>query len=221
MIVLHKKAKGYAGICLLLFLAILSCLYTFADGQAAWFSNIFFDKLVVFLLTPPFMVGLLLIEKSVTPVVLTRTKSRIYALLFQLIQQYFLAFVYLSVWFVLVILFSLLKFRGGITELNASDLLQWYFRFLFGFIILTNGAVLLKKSGVKALASASYILVYLFFALEILTVIPELDQQLGVEINLIFSWMFYDGAMGLAVMLILIVGLTAAILLVNKREDIF
>lgn len=73
----------------------------------------------------------------------------------------------------------------------------------------------------KALASASYILIYLFFALEILTIIPELDQQLGVEINLIFSWMFYDGAMPLVTMPILIAGLTAAILFVNQREDIF
>lgn len=146
MIVLHKRAKSYAGICLLLFLAILSCLYVFADGQTEWFSNIFFDKLVVFLLTPPFMVGLLLIEKSVMPVVVTRTKSRTYALLFQLIQQYFLAFVYLSVWFALLIFFSLFKFGGSITEVNVSDLLQWYFRFLFRFIILTDGAILLKKA---------------------------------------------------------------------------
>lgn len=221
MIVLHKKAKSYVGICLLLFLAILSCLFIFADGQTEWFSNIFFDKLVVFLLTPPFMVGLLLIEKSVMPVVVTRTKSRTYALLFQLIQQYFLAFVYLSVWFVLLIFFSLFKFGGSITEVNVSDLLQWYFRFLFGFIILADGAVLLKKSNIKALASASYVLIYLFFALEILTIIPELDQQVGVEINLVFSWMFYDGTMGLVVMPLLIMVLTGAILLLNQREDIF
>lgn len=85
MIIVHRKMMAYAGGCLLLFLSILSCLFLFADDKTAWFSNLFFDKLVVFLLTPPFLLGTLLIERTITPTVIIRTKNRTHALLLELV----------------------------------------------------------------------------------------------------------------------------------------
>ena len=191
MIVLHRKFLIYAGGCLSLFSAMLFCLTMFTDGQSTWFSNLFFDKLVVFLLTPPFLVGALLIDRSMMPVTIIRTKGRIHALILQLLQQYFLGFVYLTVWFILIIFFSLFKFGGVFSGADAIYLLSWYVRFLLGFLIMVNGSVILKKSNNKLMKSASYIMVYLIFVLEVLTIIPELDQQFGIEINLVFSWMFW------------------------------
>ena len=90
MIVVHKKMMAYAGGCLLLFLSILFCLLGFADDKTAWFSNLFFDKLVVFLLTPPFLLGTLLIERTITPTVIVRTKNRTHALLLELMPPNFI-----------------------------------------------------------------------------------------------------------------------------------
>lgn len=221
MIVLHKKMLGYAAGCLLLFLSILSCLFLFADGEAIWFSNLFFDKLVVFLLTPPFLLGTFLVEKTITPTVITRTKNRAHALLLELVQQYFLGFFYLTVWFILLVLFSLIKFGGIFSGEDAARILLWYVRFLLGFILMINCSVLLKKSNFKLFASASSMIVYLFFSVEVLAVVPELDKQLGIEINLVFSWMFYDGAGGLAVMFALWFVLTGGLLVVTKKEELF
>ena len=54
-----------------------------------------------------------------------------------------------------------------------------------------------------------------------LAVVPELDKQLGIEINLVFSWMFYDSAVGLAAMIALLLILTSGLLVAAKREELF
>ncbi len=221
MIVLHRKFLIYAGGCLSLFSAMLFCLTMFTDGQSTWFSNLFFDKLVVFLLTPPFLFGALLIDRSMMPVTIIRTKGRIPALILQLLQQYFLGFVYLTVWFILIIFFSLFKFGGVFSGADAIYLLSWYVRFLLGFLIMVNGSVILKKSKNKLMKSASYIMVYLIFVLEVLTIIPELDQQFGIEINLVFSWMFCNGTMWVIAMPVILIILTGTLLVVTQNEDIF
>lgn len=221
MIILTKRATIFAAGCFAFFFTILSCLFIYAVGVSTWFSNLFFDKLVVFLLTPPFMFGVLLIEKSITSVTVIRTKGRIHALLIQLIQQYLFGFLYLTIWFILLILFSLIKFGGIFTGSDAISILQWYFRFQLGFMILINVSALFKKSNIKLFTSASYILTYVLFALELLAVIPELDKQLGIEINLVFSWMFYDSAVGLAAMIALLLILTGGLLVAAKREELF
>ena len=200
MIIVHRKMMAYAGGCLLPFLSILSCLFLFADDKTAWFSNLFFDKLVVFLLTPPFLLGTLLLE---------------------LVQKYFLGFLYLTTWFILLVLFSLIKFGGIFSGGDAARILLWYIRFLLGFLIMINASALLKKSNIKLFTSASNVIVYLLFALEVIAVIPELDKQLGIEINLIFSWMFYDSTVGLAVMSALLLALTGGLFATAKREELF
>lgn len=212
---------AYAGGCLLLFLSILFCLFGFADDKTAWFSNLFFDKLVVFLLTPPFLLGTLLIERTITPAVIVRTKNRTHALLLELVQQYFLGFIYLTVWFILLVLFSLIKFGGIFSGEDAAQIFLWYIRFLMGFLLMINAAALLKRSNIKLFTSASSVIVYLFFALEVIAVIPELDKQLGLEINLIFSWMFYDGAVGLVAMSAWMFALTGGLFAAAKREELF
>ena len=221
MIIVHRKMMAYAGGCLLLFLSILSCLFLFADDKTAWFSNLFFDKLVVFLLTPPFLLGTLLIERTITPTVIIRTKNRTQALLLELVQKYFLGFLYLTTWFILLVLFSLIKFGGIFSSGDAARILLWYIRFLLGFLIMINFSALLKKSNIKLLTSASSVIVYLLFALEVIAVVPELDKQLGIEINLIFSWMFYDSTVGLAVMSALLLALTSGLFATTKREELF
>ena len=221
MIIVHKKMMAYAGGCLLLFLSILFCLFGFADDKTAWFSNLFFDKLVVFLLTPPFLLGTLLIERTITPAVIVRTKNRTHALLLELVQQYFLGFIYLTVWFILLVLFSLIKFGGIFSGEDAAQIFLWYIRFLMGFLLMINAAALLKRSNIKLFTSASSVIVYLFFALEVIAVIPELDKQLGLEINLIFSWMFYDGAVGLVAMSAWMFALTGGLFAAAKREELF
>ena len=221
MIILHKKMLGYAAGCLFLFFSILSCLCLVADGETSWFFILFFDKLVVFLLSLPFLLGTLFVERTITPTVITRTPNRIHALFLELVQQYFLGFIYLTVWFILLVLFSLMKFGGIFSGEDAVLILLWYVRFLLGFTIMANCSVLLKKSNIKLFASASSMIVYLFFAIEVLAVVPELDKQLGIEINLVFSWMFCDSAVGLAVMSALLLILTGGLLVAAKREELF
>lgn len=221
MIVLHRKMIPFAGVCLLLFLAILSGLYIFVSGQSMWFSNLFFDKLVVFLLTPPFILGILLIERSMAPALITRTKSRKHALQLQLVQQCIWGVVYLTIWFTLLITFSLIKFGGVFSNADAVCILSWYGRFLLGDLIIITGAALLKKSNIWLLKSGSYVLIYLLFALEVLAVIPELDQQLGIEIKLVFSWMFYESIASFAAMMLILVVLTGLLIIAMRREDIY
>lgn len=118
-------------------------------------------------------------------------------------------------------LFSLIKFGGIFSGGDAAQILLWYIRFLLGFLIMINASALLKKSNIKLFTSASNVIVYLFFALEVIAVIPELDKQLGIEINLIFSWMFYDSTVGLAVMSALLLTLTGGLFATAKREELF
>lgn len=127
----------------------------------------------------------------------------------------------MTTWFILLVLFSLIKFGGIFSGGDAAQILLWYIRFLLGFLIMINASALLKKSNIKLFTSASNVIVYLFFALEVIAVIPELDKQLGIEINLIFSWMFYDSTVGLAVMSALLLTLTGGLFATAKREELF
>ena len=221
MIVLHKKMISFAGVCLLLFLAILSGLCIFVNSQSLWFSNLFFDKLIVFLLIPPFMFGTILVEKSMTPTLIVRTKNRNHALHLQLIQQCVLGVVYLTIWFTLLITFSLIKFGGVVSNTDAVCILAWFGRLLLGYLIIIIGTALLKKSNIWLLKSAAYVLIYLLLTLEVLAVIPEMDQQFGIEINFVFSWMFYESVTSFAAMLVILVVLTGLLMIVVLKEDIY
>lgn len=217
-----KKFFLYAGGCLLLFVVILSCLFFYTNDEDVWFSNLFFDKLVVFLLTPPFMLGALLIDMTMTRATITRTKSRIHALRFQMLQQYVWGFVYLTAWFILLLFFSPAKFGGVFSGRDAVQIVSAYGRFLLGFWIMTDACVLLKKSNLRLLKSASYILVYAFYMLEVLSIVPELGRQLGTHVKLLFSWMFEDAtAWGLAVMAVFLMVACPCLAWAAKREDIF
>ena len=88
-------------------------------------------------------------------------------------------------------------------------------------MLMINAATLLRKSNIKLFTSTSSVIVYLFFALEVIAVIPELDKQLGLEINLIFSWMFYDGTVGLVAMSAWMLALTGGLFATAKREELF
>lgn len=223
MIILHKKLLPYAGACLLTFLGMMGCVWRFADNRPTWLGNLLQDKALVFLLTPMFLLGVHIISKTLTPMVILRTKSRRQALFLELIQQYFFCFVYWTVWFTLAMVFSLLKFgSNAFTPADALLFLGRYIRYLLGFGVMIDLVVLLKKSNIKTLASVSSILVYMFFALELISILPLLDKYTRFDdLRLIFAWMLYGGTAAPVVLGVFLLILTVVLAMAARREELF
>lgn len=223
MIILHKKLLPYATVCLLLFLGMMGCIWAYTSNKSIWMDNLFYDKPLVFLLAPMFLLGVQIINKTMASTIIIRTQSRLNALFLELIQQYFFCFVYWTVWFTLAMVFSLMKFgRNAFSSEDALLFLGHYIRYLLGFGVMIDLAVLLKKSSLKALASMSSILVFVFFALELLTILPLLDKFTRFDnIRLIFAWMLDGGTAAPVVLGIFLLILTVGLVMAARREELF
>lgn len=223
MIILHKKLLPYAGACLLTFLGMMGCVWRFADNRPTWLGNLFSDKALVFLLTPIFLAGVHLIGKTITPTIVTRTQSRLRGMLLELAQMYIFCLLYWTAWFTLAMVCTMAKLGGN--ALAKGDVLLFlgrYIRYLLGFGVMIDLVVLLKKSNIKALASVSSILVYMFFALELISILPLLDKYTRFDdLRLIFAWMLYGGTAAPVVLGVFLLILTVGLAMAARREELF
>lgn len=215
MILFSKKTVQLVPL-YLLYMIVVQCAalaaHSFQDTQFA--TQIFTDKVYCYLLVPPFMWGISMIDESMKKPCLVRMKSRIQALLHLLIQQYLFALLYLGVWFFLIPLFAHLVNE----TISIANLLSIYIRYLFGLFLFANLSELLKRMEIKAFRTIPFIVAYLILLLDI-QAIKVITNQIGITVKLVFSWTFYQ--LGIVILPVLFVVTFIALLCFNSRYDIF
>ena len=171
MILFSHKSKYFIWVGFLYFIFPLLCISFFADTQDLWFKNIFSDKTFVMLIMPAFVLGAVIIDSSISPVIMVRTKNKLHSFTLLRDQQYWFAIIYTIIWMLSIIFITQIIF-GKIYAISFWGLIREFARCICGFII--------------------FIVVYIFFTAEIFSIVPLLNKFFPINIYLIFSWLFRD-----------------------------
>lgn len=217
MIIFSKKSLRPIPLYLLYIAAILGTIWAARSlFQEQITTQIFADKVYCYLIVPPFVLGISLLDESIKKPCIIRMKSRLHALFCLLFQQYLFALLYLIIWFVLIILFA----HGANEQISVIDLFPQYIRYLLSMLIFVNLADLLKRLNIKALSTNPYIAAYILLLLDI-QAITVITNRYGRFVKLMFSWTFYHGFFGYVMLQIFFIATFAALLYRNRKYDIF
>jgi hypothetical protein len=202
----------------LLYIAAILCTIWAARSlfQEQLTTQIFADKVYCYLIVPPFVLGISLLDESIKKPCIIRMKSRLHSLFYLLFQQYLLAAWYLITWFVLISLFA----HGANEQIFVIDLFSKYIRYLLSLFVFANLADLLKRLNIKTLSTIPYIAAYILLLLDI-QAITAITNRYGRPLKLIFSWTFYRSIVGYIMLLIFLILTFAALIYRNRKYDIF
>ncbi len=110
MILFSHKSKYFIWVGFLYFIFPLLCISFFADTQDLWFKNIFSDKTFVMLIMPAFVLGAVIIDSSISPVIMVRTKNKLHSFTLLRDQQYWFAIIYTIIWMLSIIFITQIIF---------------------------------------------------------------------------------------------------------------
>ena len=217
MIIFSKKSLRLVPLYLLYIAAVLCTVWaSHSLFQEQLITQIFTDKVYCYLIVPPFVLGISLLDESIKKPCIIRMRSRLHALLYLLFQQYLLAILYLVAWFALIALFA----YGANEQISVIELLPECIRYLLSMFVFANSADLLKRLNSKALSAFPYVAAYILLLLEI-QAIAVITNRYGRPVKLIFSWAFYHGIAGYVMLLVFLIATFAALLYRNRKYDIF
>lgn len=220
MLLYDKKFLKFLVFCLVYILLTAFFFISKKPPEAIWLSNWFFDKFFIFQFSTIYLLGCSMLEKYFNYMSFNRMGSRKKILTNQLILQYCFAFIYTNMLFVCIIIGSLIMFGRpeGITILN---ILNWYLRYLLGLFLLTNLSMLFRVSKNNFLNIYSQFLTFLILSLELIAITPQIRKLFFININIMFSWVFYKNKL-ISYFGLLAINLICAIYLfkINSRKDL-
>lgn len=169
-----------------------------------WFSPWFFDKFFVFQFISIVIIGLVIESKYFHYLSYVRLGSRREILQIELLKYYKHGFICLNIMFIFIILGSLLL---QVFEENSYilQLTEWYIKYLLGILLFINIMSCLKWSNNLILSRYCKLFTFIWMAIELILLKPYVKKFYSLDINLLFSWIFYDGPISYFFMLILIV----------------
>lgn len=215
MILFNKKNVQLVPLYLLYMIVVLYVIFAARPSLGTpLVGQVFSDKVYCYLIVPPFLCGISMLDESMKKPGLIRMKSRAQALSCLLIQQYLLAALYLAVWFILIASFAYL----GNEAASPANLYPIYIRYLLSLLLLTNLSELLKKVKGKMFRTIPFVTAYLFLLLDVQTV-QTITNLYGRPVKILFSWTFYSG--GYVALPIFLVVTFILLLHLNCRYDIF
>ena len=133
MILFSHKSKYFIWVGFLYFIFPLLCISFFADTQDLWFKNIFSDKTFVMLIMPAFVLGAVIIDSSISPVIMVRTKNKLHSFTLLRDQQYWFAIIYTIIWMLSIIFITQIIF-GKIYAISFWGLIREFAK-IYGSII--------------------------------------------------------------------------------------
>lgn len=208
MIVFNKKVLLLVPVYIAYMILIL-CFITMVDIDLL--SQVFADKVFVYLIIPPFACGASLIEESLKKPSLVRMKNRKQAVSFLLFQHYFCALVYLLLWFSLIAIFAM--WNGEL--IVVADFAGKYVRYLLCLFLFVNVAGCIKRINNKMLATIPFIAAYVMLTLDVLA-ITYITGKVSIGIYLLFAWTFYQKSiLGIGMLAIFF---TASYLLLGRLD---
>lgn len=190
------------------FLIILSVVSFVSHDQTDWLNNVFFDKVYSLILAPSYLLSISYIDSNMTLPKVIRIGSRTKVLFLSLVGKITFTLIYFWLWFMLIIVFSLLNYPS-IYEMTFADMLGVFFRYFLGFILLSTMVELFRRTKNQYIAQMPYLFAYLILVIELLVVIHQIALATPFKIHILFSWVFYDGVRAylyLGIVLFLLIG---------------
>lgn len=209
-------SKTFGGFCLhvvsVIFPCFLLCCIAFFWQEDSP-ETIFADKILVYLLTPAFLFLIYKLERTATPIFVTRFRSRREALIQQILRYGVCAVLYSTTWLVSVSAASALRY-GHIVSQGIG---VWFLRYILLWITVSQFSGLIEKLLPAKMGVLSYIIVYLWIVFEMLILFRTLPTGIG----LIFTWFAIRNNLGMCIQLIWNVVLTITLAQLCEKEDIF
>ena len=214
MILFSKKALILVP---MYFIYITLALLFIAIIDVEFMIQVFTDKMFVYLMFPPFICGISLIEESLKKPVLVRMKNRKQAMLFLLLQQYIFAVVYWIVWFLLIIILA----RGKGEQILVADMVAKLIRYILCSFLFVNVSGCLKRSNHKILSTIPFVAAYMLFILDVLA-ITSITGKAAMIIYVMFAWTFYGKSMlGIFMLVIFCIATYLFMHRLDEKADVY
>lgn len=213
-----KGFLKYTGACFAYFFLVVAG-YFYVNTASAWRQQWFSDKFFVFLYTTVFLAGSALIKGKFTPLTYCRYGTRGKAVFNQLLQHAILSVLLATLLFFPAIILTVVS--GGATDFDMiPEMLNLYCRFMAGSYLIGCLDMILEYSGVKFFHVGSQVCVFLILTIELLTLVPKINQLTNIKIYLLFSWIFYMDMIAYAFLIGWSILLTIILFLVSRRGDL-
>lgn len=181
----------------------------------SWFNQWIFNKFFVFQFISVVTVGLVIESNRFHHITYVRIGSRRDILRNELVGYYRLGIICLSIMFFFILFGAVLLRESSYMFL----LFEWYIRYLLGTIVFINIMSCLKWSNNLFLSKYCQLIAFTWLAVETIVIIPYIKRFSTSDINLIFSWVFHQEAVGYLSLVILILLTTLLNIKISDKRD--
>lgn len=212
-----KFQRGIVGLYFLLLLGMGILLGRFSASASHWYTNWFSGRSYAFLLTGAFLLGAVFLGQAWNWARFVRLPSRRAILLGQAKELYRWAAITVGLWFLFAV-------GGGVALYGAPPAAATLFRigasYLLSCFLMANLLLIFRASSHKALRYAPGLVVFLLVLVDVEILSPELRMGLGWKIYLVFSWILYEGILGVVVLAGLWLVTLGYLLAISRKRDI-
>ncbi|MFC6651982.1 hypothetical protein [Paenibacillus rhizoplanae] len=176
--------------CFTIYTAISGIIFLFkVTNGHNWFDQWIYDRFFVFQFISVVTIGLNFEASNLNDFSYVRLDNRRKILARELLGYYIQGFICLSVMFIFIIFGALLLVENNF----IMKLADWYFRYLLGIVLFINVISCLKWSNKMTLRKYCFLIVFMWMALELIVLRSYIRKFFGLDINLLFSWVFQKG----------------------------
>ena len=209
--------RGMVGAYALLLLGMGVIIAGFSEEMSSWYGNWFSDRSYVFFLVTAFLLGAAFLLQPWNWARFVRLPSRRAILLGQAKELYRWATIAAGMWFLFAV-------GGGVALYGTPPAAATLFRigasYLLSGFLMANLLLIFRASSHKALRYAPSLVVFLLVLVDVQILSPELRMGLGWKIYLVFSWILYEGILGVVVLAGLWLATLWYLLTVSRKRDI-
>lgn len=213
----QKTLQKIVALYALLLLGLGFLIGTYSDAMPQWYANWFSSRSYAFFLTTIFLLGAVFLLLPWNWARFVRLPSRRAILLGQAKELYRWAAITVGLWFLFAV-------GGGVALYGAPPAAATLFRigvsYLLSCFLMANLVLIFRASSHKALRYAPGLVVFLLVLVDVEILSPELRMGLGWKIYLVFSWILYEGVLGVVVLAGLWLVTLGYLLAISRKRDI-
>lgn len=183
----------------------------------SWFDQWIFNKFFVFQFISVITIGLAIESNRFHNTTYVRIGNRREILRNELVGYYIQGIICLSIMFFFILFGAVLLIESS----YMFFLFEWYIRYLLGIIVFINIMSCLKWSNNLFLSKYCLLITFTWLAVETIVIIPYIKRFSTSDTNLIFSWVFQQGAVSyLSLVMLIFITILLNIKISDKRDFI-
>lgn len=200
------------------FAVVCSRETTMESSMDYWFSNVFRDKIYVFILIPIYFLAASYVDRFFSISTIVRINDRKKSIWIGFKYKLEIAFILVSEWFIMVAILSIILF--DMTQKNITNYILGYFCYLLGLIASVTTVEIFKRSEVKLLNSNPYFFTNALIIFEITVLVPTLSMNTPFKYPIFFCWVFDWNMRGIVALTLIESALAVYLFKVSSGKDI-